>query len=329
MTILAGLGGLLFAGPLDPPPGPVAPTFKTLSDVEPRTAINAVNTPGDATATCRITAPGSYYLSGNLTGQVGKNGIVIASAGVTIDLGGFELAGVPGSLSGIFAEANADNVALKGGTVRSWGTTGINLSNSRGICMENLFVQLNTGKGIRIGGSFSLRGCVSHSNGDDGFFTGSDGVVRDCIAYNNQVDGFQAANNVTISACTFRSNRGRGLDVISNGCVKDCVVSDNDLDGIAVGNDCRVADNQCTGNGLAGTGAGVRVSGSDNRIEGNNCSDADFGIQIVSTGNVIIRNTCSGNTTNFNVGGGNFWGTVVTTEAAMNAAVNSNVNIAY
>ena len=39
--------GLLFAGPLDPPVGPITPTFKTLTEVEPRIAINATNTPGD------------------------------------------------------------------------------------------------------------------------------------------------------------------------------------------------------------------------------------------------------------------------------------------
>ncbi|HYD01608.1 MAG TPA: hypothetical protein VEB22_10315, partial [Phycisphaerales bacterium] len=47
------------AGPLNPPVGPVAPTAKPIAEVEPRTAINAANTPGDADSLFRITQPGS------------------------------------------------------------------------------------------------------------------------------------------------------------------------------------------------------------------------------------------------------------------------------
>ena len=47
------------AGPLDPPAGPVTSTYKTLNEVEPRTPINVVNTPGDADSLFKITAPGS------------------------------------------------------------------------------------------------------------------------------------------------------------------------------------------------------------------------------------------------------------------------------
>src|SRR5690606_18106937 len=95
LTILAGAA---VAGPLNPPAGPVAPTHKTLTEVEPRTPINAANTPGDADSVYRIFQPGSYYLTGNIVGQAGKRGIEIASSNVTLDLNGFALQGVPGSL---------------------------------------------------------------------------------------------------------------------------------------------------------------------------------------------------------------------------------------
>ena len=96
--------GLLFAGPLDPPAGPVTSTYKTLTEVEPRIAISATNTPGDADSVFKITQPGSYYLTGNITGVVGKHGIEIAVSGVTLDLGGFDLVGVPGM--GAFVGSN-------------------------------------------------------------------------------------------------------------------------------------------------------------------------------------------------------------------------------
>src|SRR5262245_43481489 len=84
--IVAGAAWLAYAGPLDPPPGPITPTHKTLTEVEPRVIVNSTNTPGDADSLYKITLPGSYYLAGNITGVAGKHGIEIASSGVTLDL---------------------------------------------------------------------------------------------------------------------------------------------------------------------------------------------------------------------------------------------------
>ncbi|HYC99633.1 MAG TPA: hypothetical protein VEB22_00270, partial [Phycisphaerales bacterium] len=60
---LAGIAALASrraeAGPLVPPAGAVAPTAKPLGELEPRTAVNATNTPGNLTNVYRITQPGS------------------------------------------------------------------------------------------------------------------------------------------------------------------------------------------------------------------------------------------------------------------------------
>src|SRR5262249_21787578 len=88
---LAAAAGLLIAGPLTPPAGPVASSYKTLTEVEPRIAINAVNTPGDNDSVYKITQPGSYYLTGNVQGALNRHGIEIAASNVTVDLMGFEL----------------------------------------------------------------------------------------------------------------------------------------------------------------------------------------------------------------------------------------------
>ena len=85
--------GLALAGDLDPPAGPITPTMKPLVEIEPRTAINATNTPGDADSIFKITQPGSYYLTGNITGVAAKNGIEIAADAVVLDLMGFQLNG--------------------------------------------------------------------------------------------------------------------------------------------------------------------------------------------------------------------------------------------
>jgi len=71
------------AGDLNPPPGPVASTMKTLSEVEPRIAVNSINTPGDADSLFKITQPGSYYLTGNITGVAETAQGVTQGAGET------------------------------------------------------------------------------------------------------------------------------------------------------------------------------------------------------------------------------------------------------
>src|SRR5262245_16199985 len=76
-------------GDLAPPAGPVAPTMKPLSHVEPRTPITTATTPGDSDALFVISTPGSYYLTGNVAGALGKHGIEVTAPNVTIDLSGF------------------------------------------------------------------------------------------------------------------------------------------------------------------------------------------------------------------------------------------------
>ena len=92
------------AGDLNPPSGAVAPTMKTLVEIEPRTAVNATNTPGDADSLFKITLPGSYYLTGPIDVPIGKHGIVVMADRATIDLNGFSIQGIPGSLNGIWGQ---------------------------------------------------------------------------------------------------------------------------------------------------------------------------------------------------------------------------------
>lgn len=86
-VVLVCIGATMtaLAGDLDPPAGPIAPTMKTLQEVEPRIAINASNTPGDAEALYVISAPGAYSLAANVAGVAGKHGIKIDSEGVTLE----------------------------------------------------------------------------------------------------------------------------------------------------------------------------------------------------------------------------------------------------
>ena len=60
LAVGGAIAALALAGPLNPPAGPVTSTYKTLTEVEPRIAINLTNTPGDANSVFKITQRGSY-----------------------------------------------------------------------------------------------------------------------------------------------------------------------------------------------------------------------------------------------------------------------------
>jgi hypothetical protein len=108
---VASLSRLAAGGPLNPPSGPVAPTSKPLAEVEPRTSIQTL--PPWGAAAFRITAPGSYYLSGDVSVADNGIGLWIQAPNVTIDLNGFTLIGQPNTI----AEAVFVDISVTGGVV--------------------------------------------------------------------------------------------------------------------------------------------------------------------------------------------------------------------
>src|SRR5438128_65952 len=98
-------GSTCFAQGSLTPPGAPAPLFKTLQQIEPRTPISS--------APFTISAPGSYYLTTNLTGGTG---ITISANEVNLDLMGFRLVG--GTGNGIAVSGGRTNLVIRNGTVR-------------------------------------------------------------------------------------------------------------------------------------------------------------------------------------------------------------------
>lgn len=330
-AILAGVAGLaagaLLAGrasggPLDPPAGPILSTGKTLTEVEPRVAINQTNTPGDATSVFRITQPGSYYLTQNVTGVSGRHGIRIASSRVTIDLNGLNLTGVPGSLDGIAVDGIRDRLRIRNGTVTSWGGRGVMLfisTSSESGVIEDMIVSGNQGDGIVGINAMIARRCVSSGNVGVGFIAPGYAVVRDCVARNNSGPGFQIAFGV-VSRCNASGNTQSGFAISTQSIVSDCVASANTQNGIQVGFISQIRGNVCAGNGAAG----ILATGADNIIDGNTSISNATGIRVDGTGNLIIRNACSSNSPNYNFVASNRYGQVVDITATGSAAVSGN-----
>ncbi|HZW05917.1 MAG TPA: right-handed parallel beta-helix repeat-containing protein [Phycisphaerales bacterium] len=337
------------AGPLNPPAGAIASTAKPLAEIEPRTAINAANTPGDADSLYRITQPGSYYLTGNINGVPARHGIEIASHGVTIDLNGFELAGVPGSLSGVqVAVASLRNIVVVNGTVRHWGGDGVytgtaatgraerltiwangddGLAAGSGFVVSQVAAHDNAGLGISTGSGSSITGCSAMSNDSNGIAAGSGSAVSGCSAYGNGGNGISGGSECSITGCAAGDNTARGFLVSANCTVTACTAGGNGSDGIRCSSGSHIHGNTCMANGIdEGDGAGIRATQGDNRIEGNHCTGNDRGIDVDIRGNVIIRNTCAGNGVEYTIAADNIYGPIIDRRIPATVASTPSVN---
>ena len=320
------------------PPGAPAPTMKTLAQIEPRTPI--------AAAPFTISQPGSYYLTTNLTGTAGNDGIIITSGNVTLDLNGFALLGLPSSLRGIAVSGSCTNVTVRNGSVSGWGAYGVDgyspAVNSRNQLFEHLLVSRNGGQGISGGTGSLIRDCLSYTNRFLGIFCDG-GQVRDCVATGNGSAGIYCANgqvrdseasgngtygiyrvNGQVRDCVAKDNVSSGIDVVP-GVVSGCLAQNNGQSGIFVdAPGSEVTGNTCIGNNtsLAAGQAGIYVNDSKNRIEGNHVSATMgvFGIKVNSptyVNNVVIKNTVSDNDINNYAGfAGNDFGPVGTAAAS-------------
>jgi parallel beta-helix repeat protein len=261
LTILI-TGGILYAGPLNPPAGPVTSTNKTLTEVEPRTSINATNTPGDNDATpsvYKITQSGSYYLTGNLNGAAGKHGIEIAAQNVTIDLRGFALIGAASSLSGIYSSTTFA-VTVTGGSVVGWGDCGIDVQFIAGR-IENIIAYNNGNWGIRNGlngHASKIIGCEAYFNGSlvpgtgGGIATDNDALVVDCYASNNRGDGIFVAGGSRLVNCVCSSNQGDGIQTSVKCVLSGCTANDNIAKGMLIDGQSTITDCNASQNGSDG-----------------------------------------------------------------------------
>ena len=226
--------------------------MKTLAQVEPRIQIDAAHTPGDAGATFIISAPGSYYLTGNFAGESGKHGIVVNADNVTIDLNGFTMTG-PGTNSAITMPAPPtapENTTVRNGTITNWGFAVTLRERAR---VEDLTVTRNIFDGLSTGNGALIVDCVVSNNGQNGLGAGSGSVVRSSLASNNSGHGIAVAHGSVVSHCTTFGNGGAGMFASGGGSTfEHCSASFNGGTGIAGNQRSTVVDCSATVNGAFG-----------------------------------------------------------------------------
>ena len=322
------------------PPGSPAPTMKSLDQIEPRMPISALP--------YTISAPGSYYLTTNLTGISGQNGITIGANDVALDLRGFVLSGVAGSLDGITAQSpSLQNISVRNGTLRSWGAHGLYSYLGQGWQIERLRVFNNGNSGLFMGLGATVKDCVAEGNGAGwpGIYVYDGSLIIGCVARTNGI-GIQGGTGVIIKDCTCEFNSAFGIYADANSSVSGCVcvfnnagvalngsgstltgcsLSWNTNGGLnAIGGDNFVCDN----NVISNTSVGINLNGSGNRVERNNVVGNYSGFAVGSTNNLIIGNSARGNQGNdyTSIGAGNTVGPIVT---STNIATDSNPHANY
>jgi hypothetical protein len=308
---LVGLlaAALVVAGPLNPPGGAVSSTYKTLSEVEPRIAINSTNTPGGAGETYLISQPGSYYLTGNITMTSGKHAVAVSSADVTIDLNGYTIAGVSGASYGVVGYSGVGRIVVRNGSFRAGPFQSIFIGADS--LVENVMaIQANTSvDAINVGDRSVVRNCRVSTAGAavnvgnqcvvegltaTGVVSGVnatskvDVVVRDCsMTCVGSGSGVYGQSRLSVARCQFQ---GFVFGVVASdyAVVEDCRVSGGAI-GVYVGSNSTVRRVQVQ----TMTSQGVSV-GDASVLEGVDARSCTANGITVSSDCVLTRCNASG-----------------------------------
>jgi len=296
LSAIAAVAGWSFAGPLEPPAGPVASTYKTLTEVEPRILVSPENTPGDFFAMFVINQPGSYYLGGNVVVTGGKHGIVIAADNVTLDLNGFAIDGAAntGFMNGIStSNATRRGVVVRNGNINNFAGYGI-FGQTRDSHYEDLGFVGNKSGGLEL---FQADNCIARNvritmpSGEAGLQLSNNARVENCIV-SGGFNGIIVAANSVVTGCVTTDQPGSGI-ISNGGIVQNCSVftttgttSFNNA-GIRIGYGGSVRN--CTVRSVAS--AGVFVDG-DCTIEECHITQCKRGISTsaFTSGRAVIRN---------------------------------------
>lgn len=263
----------------------------------------------------------------------GKHGIAITSSNVTLDLNGFSLNGVPGSLDGINAtnsSATASGLVVLNGTIANWAGNGINaLPGAPDSQFSHLQLLYNALDGLNATNSL-ISDCVANGNTSGSFtnyaINGNRSHIINCSARANY-NGIQGGGGSTIEGCIAEDNNFGFL--AADSIITRCTAYNSTGDGMFLFQNNQVVGNLVNGNGH---GNGIEVAGNNrgNVLDGNTLIGAS-GARIFlnnpgATNNLVIRWVAHGNGTNFVLGGGNSYGPIINVVEVGDISANTNTS---
>ena len=213
ITALSAMSRTASAGPLSPPAGAVASTGKPIGEVEPRIAVNATNTPGNATYLHNLPGPGSYYLTGNLSVPFTGRGILLG-ARATLDLNGYSINGSGVGSVGVVA---GDGSTVRNGTITNVGSgVSVSAGPSTAVLVEDVTIAGFGNRAIDVGGRSVVRRCNVIGGGVVGIeLQGDYGVVEDCTVTNPlgtgvYINSYSALRRSSVNQCQIGAYIGFG-----------------------------------------------------------------------------------------------------------------------
>jgi hypothetical protein len=235
-----------------------------------------------------ITQSGSYRLTGDLFVSGANLGVIVITVeDVTLDLNGFTIRCLyfinpcAGNGSGVGIEAGSQsNVAIRNGTVRDMGATGLRLrgDDSR---VDDVRAISNGQKGIVVGPHGVVRGSLATSNGDSGIDAGIGSVVSgNAAAYNSGGSfsgGIVAASGSTVVGNTAHQNTNWGISASNGSTVSGNSAIQNGGDGFSLGNGVMVSGNAAYLNG----GDGISTAQSCLVQRNNVFNNTGFGLKLL------------------------------------------------
>jgi hypothetical protein len=210
---------------------------------EARIAIGPDTTPGDVGAYYVISAPGSYYLTANVTANVARTSIRIDSGDVTVDLNGYAVIG--GSVYASYGQ----NVVVRNGFVRDGSVT---------VLGPDVVVQNVNVTGGSITGNGTEPGLVENCKVRRGRIEFSQkSVLRGCTLVDVDV-GYSGAGisggrieSCSVSQVKTSDSNAAMVTGISGESVGQCVVT-NCSGPTSIGISARLVEG-CTVNGVSGS----------------------------------------------------------------------------
>lgn len=217
ITLSALATTIAFAGPLDPPSGPISSTMKTLDQVEPRIPLNIDTAPGDADSFYKIAQSGSYYFTQDyrfLNFGDAEHGIEITASNVTLDFSGYSLISLLGTLDAIHLGPGVENVTIINGTISGF-------TNGDGIDAASNATSLIHISDMRI------ENCIN------GVILTEESTVRDSVINDHSQWGISTGTQAQISDNRIMNCGSSGIYNVNG--MNECVIADNMLSGNARG----------------------------------------------------------------------------------------------